>query len=976
MKLFGFVTLQLAAILFSTPHTYAQSESVGIKSVELIRRGSQVSVHLLTDRSPSYEVSANLTAQTLVVKFHNAYLDFSDSRSERLFNDEQVAGIRFYEVEDQIWAQFKLRQQKLTYEVSPLKGSPGLAVVFRSVVAVKPEPETQREAFYKLSGIRFEPGNGNRTRFLFSFRIVTSSFEEETPEIPKIPRIFLLEDKSRNRLTIRFPDTLPEQGLQVAEFAESRIQLAGVRSEVNQTFVDLDLTIPEISVEHVSDLDNAQWVLYFSGETQAKEEKEVPAKTLSEEEKKAAEKETRAALRRKLLLKSLFQQAENTFRQGDYNESIRQFRAAYAQGKADAGEFEEPLDEVAAQAMFRAADVTYTMLERGKAKNHHRAIEAYQTAVRIAKTMQTPSPPVEAEFIVKGLIPHAYFRIGRSYQKMQFHNEASRSFVKLKNEYPNSREAIESIFWRAVTHIDSRNWKDAIDDFKEYLRTSPAPKFLAVTHYKLAQAYYQQGRFIIAREHFDQGRNLNTEYVKQDPTLLFHMGETYYENADYTTAREVFKILLRLYPDADFSKFVALRLGDFLRDEGKEDEAITVYKNAINSYSREIALLGKLRIANIQAKRPFSTEYLEALGVYEEIVNLYPDSTQAEEALLRQGLTQTLYGFYREAIMTLEKFMDLHPESVYVRRNVIQENIDENLKGMIDQYFRKEDDLALVAAYRDYKSKYMLNFRFDTTLFQVAVAHRRLGFHDDALDLFRFLETRASGTMAELIQLEKAQTLFEKKDYPEARDNLARFLQDHPESLYDAEVHQLLAMVYRRDKQFSKALIVYEQTIEKYDQDQDPLKAEIVPELYYELAQMLEDAGYFADAANAYLQSITRYSHPVTKPGTPEYIIHSHFLAGEMLYKVQNNEASLAQFEKAIGVYGSRTEPEIRERIHWARYHTGNLYAELDQKEKALKIYKDLKDSKEGEGSLWKKMSKESHQSLGRQMSYQNYLQQ
>ena len=50
------------------------------------------------------------------------------------------------------------------------------------------------------------------------------------------------------------------------------------------------------------------------------------------------------------------------------------------------------------------------------------------------------------------------------------------------------------------------------------------------------------------------------------------------ENAEYVTAREIFKELLQKYPSADFSKLVAIRLGDFLRDEGKEDEAIKAYK--------------------------------------------------------------------------------------------------------------------------------------------------------------------------------------------------------------------------------------------------------------------------------------------------------------------------------------------------------------------------------------------------------------
>jgi tetratricopeptide (TPR) repeat protein len=139
---------------------------------------------------------------------------------------------------------------------------------------------------------------------------------------------------------------------------------------------------------------------------------------------------------------------------------------------------------------------------------------------------------------------------------------------------------------------------------------------------------------------------------------------------------------------------------------------------------------------------------------------------------------------------------------------------------------------------------------------------------------------------------------------------------------------------------------------------------------------MLEEAGYFSEAADAYLQTVKRYNHPVAKPDTPMFIVHSHFLAGEMLYKVQNNESALAQFEKTIRLYENRQEPEIRERIQWAFYHSGNIYALQGQEEKALKIYKDLIDSPEGEGSLWKKMAIESYQSLARQMSYQNYLNQ
>ena len=951
----------------------SQGSPLLIQSVELIRRGQQVTVHLLTNGPPVYEVNENLPAKTLVIKFQNARLDFVDGRNERLFNDEQVAGIRFNKVDDAIWAQFKLRLSELSYEIVPRTEGDGIAIVLRPPRKVA-EVDEEILPLFELSSVALESGKAESSTLRFNFIAAPSRGSLNQNNDALIPRIFLLESADQNLLTVRFPETLPMEGLEFSNLEDSRIRYLKIRPEVNQTLVDFELSVEDLRIERTSDLQKKSWQLELFGSPLEADNASGVAE-LSEEEQKAAAKAERDKLRRRLMLKSMLQEAENAFRDGLYNEAVKLFQAVYAQGKADSGEFDEPLEPLAMQAMFRAADVLYTMLERSRGNNHHRSIDAFKTAVRIVE-MNQKSDAEENSSSLESFIPHAKFRIARSYQKMQFHSEASQYFEQLRQQFPNSMEAVEAIFWKAVTQVDRRNWGQAIEDFKEYLRTSPAPKHLAVTHYKLAQAYYQQGRFITAREHFDTARDLNTAYVRQDPTLLFHMGETYYENADYTTAREVFKMLLRLYPKADFSKFVALRLGDFLRDEGKEDEAIVAYRNAIDSYSREIALLGKLRIANIQSQRPFSSEYLKALKAYEDIITLYPESEQAEEALLMKGLTLTLYGFYQQAIDSLEKFMDRYPQSVYVRRNVIQESIDENLKGLIDQHFRNQDDLALVAAYRDYKTKYMLNFRFDTTLFQASVAHSRLGLFDDALDIQRFLDTRASGTMGELNHLETGRTLYEKKDYPAARNKLAQFLQQYPESVYDADARMLLARVYRKNKEFSKALIVYEQTIEKYDQDQDPLKAEIVPELYYDTAQMLEEAGYFSEAADAYLQAVKRYNHPVTKPDTPLFIIHSHFLAGEMLYKVQNNESALAQFEKTIGLYENRQEPEIRERIHWAHYHRGNLYAQQGQEEKALKIYKDLIDSPEGEGSLWKKMAIESYQSLARQMSYQNYLNQ
>ena len=958
--------------------TSKTSDPVIIQNVELLRHGRQISVRLLTDNPPVYVITENLASRTLVIKFNNARIGFSDGRNERLFNDPQLAGIRFSAIDGDSWAQFKLLKKDLSYSVSSLTEQNGIQIDFRPALQIEPLPDPPEDAAYQLVSIKFDAGNTDFTRLTFGFtKPAKFSATDSVPEDRQPPRIFLLENSLQTQLTIRLPNTLPEKQLLNLDYKDARLELHALTSEVNQTFIELKLNATDVSVERHFVSRPVQWILDIHGTPlKGKIAADLTeGKKLSPEDAAALEKEEKERRIRASKINPIYQRGENAFRKNLYDEAVSHYKEAYALGKEHTGdEFEDPLHPLSARALFRIGDTIYTMLERRIGDNYHQAIEAYKTAIRITQDAEKIAKENGEKFETAYLLPHANFRIGRSYQKMKFQHEAAVYYKILQERFQNSIEAMEASFWKGMSRIEQRQWEMAINEFKEYLRTSPEPKFFAVTHYKMAQAYYQLKRYITAKEFFDIARNAEEGYAKDDPRLLFHMGETYYENADYVTAREIFRLLLEKYPKADFSKLVALRLGDFLRDEGKENDAILAYKNAISSYTREIALLGKLRIANIQAKRPYSDEHLEAITVYDEIHRLYPETPQAKEALLRKGLTLTLYGYYARAIKTLESFMEKYPQNVYVRRNVIQENIDENLKGLIDQYFRQDDTLALVSAYSDYKAKYLFNFRFDTTLFQTAVAHRKLGFYEETLDILRFLETRSGGTIGELVQLEKALTLLEKEDLTEARNITAGFLQKYPASPYDAEARQLLAKIYRRKKSYPNALLVYNQTLQKYDQNKDPLSAEIVPELYYDLGELHEETGNFVDAGEAFQEAVSSYNHPLDHPDTPEYIINSHFLAADMYNKAQNDTIALLSYQQAISLYADSKNKEINERVFWARYQIGSIYARQENNEQALKIFKELVDHKDGEGQLWKKLATENFRSISRKLAYDEYL--
>ena len=983
MRLFRSISILLILSIlifagFLAKKANSSTKKILIQNIELQRSGKQISVSLLTNDSPVYEITENLSAKTLIVKFKKAQLDFSDERIERHFNDSQLAGIRFLEIDGDIWAQFKLLEKDLSYSVATLNQMHGIKIDFRPVFDIQALPDPLEDAAYILDEIKFNSSNSRHTSltFFFSKKSIMSS-KISVPEDGQPPRIFLLEDHQKNHLRIRLPNTMPKKKLEKIEYSGTRFDFEKLTSKVNQTFIDLKLKIPDFSVEKHFVSSPLKWRLDIVGIPVKKKEDfhEKSLEKLTTEELTAREEERKARRKRNFKINPIFSRGENALRKKKYDEAVNFFRQAYSLGKEHTkGEFGDPLNPLSAKALFRIGDTIYTMMDRRLGDNYHQAIDAYKTAIRITQDAEKIAKQNGNEFEAISLLPHANFRIGRAYQKMNFQHESEVYYNILQKNFPNSNQAIEANFWRGISKIDQRKWESGISNFQQYLRSSPKPKFYAVTHYKMAQAYYHLERYITSREFFDIARDSDKEYVKKDPTLLFHMGETYYENADFVTAREIFRILLQKYPNADFSKLVALRLGDFLRDEGKEEEAIEAYKNAISSYSREIALLGKLRIANIKSKRPYSDDYLDAIKVYSEITRLYPDTPQAEEAMLRHGLTLTLYGFYSQAIYTLESFLKKYPNNVYVLRNVIQENIDENLKGLIDHYFRKDDSFALVGAYNDYKAKYLLNFRFGTTLFQTAVAHRKLGFFDEALDIYNFLENTSSGTIGELVQFEKAKTLFENEDLQESRNTVAKFIKNYPQSEYDAEARQLLAMIYRKQKLFPRSLFVYKQTIDKYEQKKDPILLEIIPELYFDLGELHKDKGNYLEAGDAFEKTISSFRYPTDHLETPKYIIKSHFLAAEMHDKAQKFDNALSSYKKAISLYLENKNQEIMDDVFWARFRTGTIYKHQGKDQLALKIFKELMDEKVEEDKLWKKLANENFREISNRLAYGEYL--
>jgi len=968
-----FLGIHLFSLLFflNISLTVYSQETISTKNIELLRVGQQLNITIKFQSIPAYEEHENLSEKVLLIKFKNARLASSNGKKDLLYNDPILEGLRFTQEDNEVWVIFKARTPDLTYDIA--QGTPPgiFKVEFRKKVKVDPLEPPPVPPSLRLKTIRF--GNHPPEYSRSTFHFVHS----------KEPRMFFRQDKDKKVTTIRFSDTHPIDNFPDLFYKDGRILFdknESLTTDPNQTFVIIESTTGPLDVKTQFLLDPPRWVIDFYGEPDQETAIEVIEKTedkeLTEEEVKALEEEAERKRIERIrksnrdnLVKNSYNQAEAAFRQGAYDQSLVLFLQTYKLAKSFQIQFDEPFHPLGIQSLFRRADAIYEILQRSQAKNYHKAISEYNTAIRIA----------EDNNLVTDLLPYAYLQIGLSYRTMKFYDDANQIFDTLQRKYPDTLQAAEANFWRAVGQVDRQEWRAAINSFRDYLRAGASPAHLAAAHYKMAEAFYNLRQYSKAREGFDRARNIDINYPETDPALLFHMGEAYYETADFATAREMFRILLNRYPDADFSKLVALRLGDFLREEGKEEEAIAIYRKAASSFKQELALLGQMRIANIQAQRPYSNDYQNALTIYENIANLPIESPIKEEAVLRKGLTLTLFAQYREAIEALEEFSQNYPNNIYVRRKIIQENIDENLKGLIDQYFEQEDYLGIVGIYQEFRQKYLARFSFDTTLFQVGVAYFELGFFDDAIDIFKFISSNSTSPLTELSSFQEAVALLEKGDTIQAREALVRFILEYPNSLYHADANMKLAEVSKERREYLDAIQVYQEAIRQYTRDKEKSQqhGEVVPELYFELGNLFNELGRHSEAEQAYDQVSQFYKYPIIGEigsEVPYYVAASHFLKADMFFELKQDLEALQSYQETIAMYESSTHPEIVNLIDRSRYKTGVIYQRTEQQKKALAIFKKLMQT--GSNEIWKNLATENHNLLARRLEYQDYLQQ
>ena len=213
------------------------------------------------------------------------------------------------------------------------------------------------------------------------------------------------------------------------------------------------------------------------------------------------------------------------------------------------------------------------------------------------------------------------------------------------------------------------------------------------------------------------------ELSNLDKTTIFNRAEGLYETKKYTEARQLFSFVYDSFPNDPLGHKAALRVADTYAvktDVTNLTEARLRYRDFANRYpndpDRDYALLMVGHTFSARKLRPDRdlSPIHEALGAYQQLANLYPNSRYATEAQERMGGLEELLAEHEWLVATFyyrnkrwigakwrleyiqENYQDYTKiEQVNDRISAIQTKLDEaeaRYKKLIEERTKKIED--------------------------------------------------------------------------------------------------------------------------------------------------------------------------------------------------------------------------------------------------------------------------------------------
>ena len=562
-----------------------------------------------------------------------------------------------------------------------------------------------------------------------------------------------------------------------------------------------------------------------------------------------------------------------------------------------------PRSELADDVSFLIGDCYFYLAEEGDVSSYQPAISAVQLALALYPDSKD--------------VPLGLFRLANSYRKMKYHYEADESYKLLMDGHPYAECIPDARFWMAENLFQNDEFDEAKNLFQDFMVKYPQSDHLRQAVFRIADCYVGLKEYGKARKSYEEALNRWAGYSGLSPETLFSLGLTYLKNGDCAKARSVLFLGLNVFPKEDYNHIILAKIGDTYQMEEKVEEALKIYsQNGLLYPESKGALISEIKMADIGVNNPgfFNyNQYLEPLKVYQQVIEKYPVTDLAEEALYKQGFAFSEQKRYQEAIVSLKAILEDYPYSDLSRKAFY--NVQEILCKLIDSYFSEGKYYFIFDTYRKNKDPFLDDIKNTKTLFQVGDSFRQAGLYDDALEIYkkaRRIYPRNYPEDALILRMGEIYVL--EKKYAKANKVFQKLIKDFPKSGYRKLAFHGLADSYFQQGSYEKAQLTYLTALEGEQIIPRDIKG------FFCLGECYQNMGDIPLSVEAYRKAIQTAENLEKDQVEGEFVIKSYFRLADCLYQSQRYLDSVEVYTQAAQLY-----PED-DRTQWALYRIAAGY--------------------------------------------------
>jgi TolA-binding protein len=455
-------------------------------------------------------------------------------------------------------------------------------------------------------------------------------------------------------------------------------------------------------------------------------------------------------------------------------------------------DFDENIKE---DALFNYAKLTYELSyspfnETIKAfdnyislyPNSERNSEAYRILTEVYMVTKNYKDAIESIEKIASKTP----TILQAYQRVTFYrglelfnnlayNEAIKYFnLSIENGNYDRQINARSLFWKGESQYRLGDYNGAINTFSKFLTTAGAstvPEF-NTAEYNLGYAYFKLEDYQNASSHFRKYVSANQNNRSEKLADAYNrIGDYYFLNTDYERAIQSYQQSYGLKTfEADYALFQIAICQGLNRDQnGKIENLNKLLKEFPESEFEDDGLYELGRAYERMGQN------LDAIKLYQQILDKYQYSTYYRKALLQIGLIHYNNGDYDKSLVRYKEVVENFPgtpeaqaalsgiRNCYVEQNKINDYFTyaQKLGTGVNVTVTEQDSLTFLAAERVYMA----------------------GETNATSQLQRYLQQFPNGSFALNAHFYLAEALYKDGKYSEANQNYT-YVVNQPDNIF------------------------------------------------------------------------------------------------------------------------------------------------------------------------------------------------